>query len=124
MSDVTEQQTGETRGKAMSNCPFCDSPPDIVQMPFDGWVVSCGYDRCDVQPSTNGYHDRNDAIAAWNRRAPAPGEVAEIAERAEFERAWQSYCEANPRETGERHLARAMFDAGSAAAAGEKGEGR
>ncbi len=57
-------------------CPFCggeaeiykETPPDAYKDTV--YYVGCSnIDECLVVPETMGYHDKQKAIAAWNKRA-------------------------------------------------------
>ena len=45
-------------------CPFCGQSPNMKK-PDVFWI------ECPCGANTSGYDEHRDAIAAWNRRAPA-----------------------------------------------------
>lgn len=53
-------------------CPFCGGEAYICKenIPYHptSYAVDCGNDRCDVDPSTDFFEDKEKAIEAWNRR--------------------------------------------------------
>ena len=53
-------------------CPFCGEEPALMSG-GQGWVVTCiaDDDVCDTSPGTWAKPTQAEAIAAWNRRAPA-----------------------------------------------------
>ncbi len=59
----------------LASCPFCGEQPRIKR--WDGGEdaeVWCANDKCGVAPASYGL-TQDDAIAAWNRRAPAQGAI-------------------------------------------------
>lgn len=53
-------------------CPFCGGEAYICKenIPYHPtlYAVDCGNDKCLVDPSTEFYEDKEEAIEAWNRR--------------------------------------------------------
>ena len=52
-------------------CPFCGEKAVIRTFPginFDCYKVYCSNIRCYICPVTRIYHDKKEAIEAWNRR--------------------------------------------------------
>lgn len=62
-------------------CPFCGMTPVVTSYDYKTpkgtvlhrqWRVECEYHGCEVQPTADWhYMSREEAIAAWNRRADA-----------------------------------------------------
>ena len=64
-------------------CPFCGVGVRAMSRyhPRDPneWYVSCGASDCVMQPETPTYRTEDEALAAWNRRAPdLEGNIARI----------------------------------------------
>lgn len=48
------------------DCPFCGGPAEVHQLHKDEWYVVCGNSDCPVNPETNCFDTKTDAIEAWN----------------------------------------------------------
>ena len=69
-----EKEAGECELKP---CRFCGKQPEISHYETfdnDEWAVSCVEERCEIQPATNSYFTREQAIEAWNTLADERGE--------------------------------------------------
>lgn len=55
-------------------CPFCGEEGEIARVTGGSWAVSCsaGLACYAPHPQAPGWHDRQDAISAWNHRVPSP----------------------------------------------------
>lgn len=72
---------------ALAPCPWCGTEPNTSERTLHGgpcWSVYCRSHDCEVAPAADFYETEAAAIAAWNRRPPAPpSEGAALAERLE-----------------------------------------
>jgi hypothetical protein len=59
-------------------CPFCGGP--VTMLVFIGYSIACNNADC-FHPVTLAYGNREDCVAAWNRRAP-PSEAFSASARA------------------------------------------
>lgn len=59
---------GNTNQSEMKPCPFCGGEAEVINR-----SVHCNSPVCAAQPYTAG-QTVAEAIAAWNRRSPAPQE--------------------------------------------------
>lgn len=53
-------------------CPWCGKKPELAHYETfdnDEWAVACVGECCEIQPATNSYFTREQAIEAWNTRA-------------------------------------------------------
>lgn len=50
-------------------CPFCGEHAEVYDFKDGRYLVECSNTNCDVYPYTSIHYDKEDAIAAWNRRA-------------------------------------------------------
>ena len=48
-------------------CPFCGQTPNVFDADGDCFV-KCMNDDCSVEPASNGYRSKSEAIKAWNTR--------------------------------------------------------
>lgn len=51
----------------IKDCPWCDMPPVITEVPSGKFMLSCVHEKCEVQPHTS-QETKLKAILAWNRR--------------------------------------------------------
>ena len=62
-------------------CPFCGAD-GYIERRESGWIVRCTsrYEKCPINGRTHHCMDRQEAIAAWNTRAPVTtqADVAEL----------------------------------------------
>jgi hypothetical protein len=59
------------KNEALLPCPFCGDEYNMdVEKRFDGdFFVECGNMDCEVQPITNDFSTKKEAVAAWNTRS-------------------------------------------------------
>lgn len=50
-------------------CPFCGERAEVYDFKDGRYLVECSNTSCDVYPCTSIHYDKEDAIAAWNRRS-------------------------------------------------------
>jgi hypothetical protein len=51
-------------------CPWCTVPPEVTKAAGYGFRVECVNETCRVAPCLNVTRGRQNAISAWNTRAP------------------------------------------------------
>lgn len=57
----------ENDWQRLRKCPFCGKTPQVWEY-YKGWSIECTHHECLVQPGTNIYKEKEEAIEAWNRR--------------------------------------------------------
>lgn len=60
-------------------CPFCGAPGKLDSGEMECWMAYCGQGEdnivgCPTLPETGFFDSRDEAVAAWNRRAAQPEE--------------------------------------------------
>lgn len=57
----------------LAPCPFCGGTATIASRSLHGgpcWCAYCRNDECDVAPASDHHPTEEEAVTAWNRRAP------------------------------------------------------
>lgn len=67
--EPTRTYSNHTAIDELKPCPFCGGDAEIYDFKDGRYLVECSNTSCDVYPCTSIHYDKEDAIAAWNRRA-------------------------------------------------------
>ena len=67
--EPTRTYSNPTATDELKPCPFCGGDAEIYDFKDGRYFVGCSNTNCDVYPYTSIHYDKEDAIAAWNRRA-------------------------------------------------------
>lgn len=55
----------------LKSCPWCGEIPELWQAPKGNWYIDCRGHDCGVNPGTDNYLSKENAIKIWNSRHDA-----------------------------------------------------